>query len=178
MEGHTISQVHHKYRSQLLNSTTSKVIKVLMIGNNPREMGCLSEHLRNFQWKNFNVVATFDLKQGRQLVQSLKPDYILLDAALGEKPLKSWVTQVREKKQTQNIAIAVMKDNNSQLVIPGIQDFLLKDNIVSDTFALTVLNALKMKELENRQKFAGMGTANLPDRLASSLDNHRHSVAT
>lgn len=177
MEGHTISGVHQKYRSQLLNATPSKVIKVLMIGNNPREMGCLSEHLRSFQWKKFTVSATFDLKQGMQLVQSTNPDYILLDGALGEKELKSWVKQIRERKNTQKMAIAVLKDNHTQLVIPGIQDFLLKDSIVSDTFALAVLNALKMKELESRQN-QRLTSSVLPDWQARNITHDQHPLTT
>ena len=43
-------------------------------------------------------------------------------------------------------------DNLTQLLIPGVQDYLLKENIVSDTFAFDVLNAiaLKMQEDENK----------------------------
>ena len=145
------SKVHYKYRSQLLTIPTSKVIKVLMIGNNPREMGCLSDHLRRFAWKKFNVTATFDLKTGWRLAHSQRPDYILLDGSLPAEAIKAWVHDLRRRRAFDQTAIAILKeDNATQLVIPGIQDYLLKDTIVSDTFALTVLNAMRMKVQENR----------------------------
>ena len=145
------SKVHYKYRSQLLTIPTSKVIKVLMIGNNPREMGCLSDHLRRFAWKKFNVTATFDLKRGWRLTHAQRPDYILLDGSLPADAIKAWVHDLRRRRAFDHTAVAILKeDNTSQLVVPGIQDYLLKDNIVSDTFALTVLNAIRMKVQEKR----------------------------
>ncbi len=145
------SKIQYKYRSQLLTIPTSSVIKVLMISNNPREMGCLSDHLRSFAWKKFSVVATFDLKTGWRLAHTHRPDYILVDGSLGAEHIKVWVQALRKRRPFDKTAIAVLKDDNStQLVIPGIQDYLLKDNIVSDTFALTVLNAIRLKVQEKR----------------------------
>lgn len=126
------------------------VIKVLMIGNNPREMGCLSDHLRKFIWKKFKVTATFDLKQGTTLANSQKPDYILLDGSFDQEALSHWVKNLRRSRQFKHTAIALLKENNlEQLVIPGVQDYLLKETIVSDTFALKVINAIRLKVKEN-----------------------------
>lgn len=150
MERFDASKVHYKYRSQLLSTPTAGVIKVLMVSNNPREMGCLSDHLRRFAWKKFNVVATFDLKQGLRLAYSHKPDYILLDGTLDEQMLRDWIRTLRQGKQFNRCAIALLKeDNHTQLIVPGVQDYLLKDSIVSDTFALKVLNAIRIKAQEN-----------------------------
>lgn len=145
------ADIQYKYRSQLLTIPTSGVIKVLMVSNNPREMGCLSDHLRRFAWKKFNVVATFDLKAAWRLAHSHKPDYILIDVSLGTDHIKAWVQAIRKRRPFDHTAIAVLKDDNStQLVIRGIQDYLLKDTIDSDTFALTVLNAIRIKVQEKR----------------------------
>ena len=152
MERLDASKVHYKYRSQLLSTPTPQVIKVLMISNNPREMGCLSDHLRKFTWKKFNVVATFDLKQGQRLAYSHRPHYILLDGSLDQQLLRTWVQTLRKGKQFQHTAIALLKENNrAQLVIPGVQDYLLKDSIVSDTFALKVLSAVRLKIKETKK---------------------------
>ena len=147
------SIIRHKYRNQLLATPATKKIRVLMISNNPREMGCLSIHLRNFRWKQFAVNATFDLKEGWKIAQSFKPDYILLEGSYGESAIRNFTAHIRNRKSTRNATIALLKENNNtELMIPGVQDYLLKDNIVSDTFAFDILNAiaLKMQEDSNR----------------------------
>ena len=145
--------IRHKYRNQLLATPPSKEIKVLMIGNNPREMGCLNIHLRNFRWKRFAVNATFDLKEGRRIAQYFKPDYILIEDSFGEGPIRNFVSQLRSKNSTRSATIALLKaDNLTQLLIPGVQDYLLKENIVSDTFAFDVLNAIALKRQEDENK--------------------------
>jgi|GEM_PF-2583214 len=146
-------KAHYKYRSQLLSLPTSHVIKVLMIGNNPREMGCLSDHLRGYSWKKFSVSATFDLKHGRQLAQSQRPHYILLDHGLDQEELTQWVRTLRRQKSFRHTAIAILKDDNQrELLVPGVQDYLLKESIESDTFALNVLNAIRIRIQELTDK--------------------------
>ena len=116
-------------------------------------MGCLSDHLRNFRWKRFAVNATFDLKEGWKIAQYLKPDYILIDGLFEPEAIKSFIGHIRERKSTQLATVALLKDNRAtELVIPGVQDYLLKDNIILDTFAFDILNAiaLKLKEDERR----------------------------
>ncbi len=157
MDSSANTKAHYKYRSQLLSLPTSNVIKVLMIGNNPREMGCLSDHLRGYTWKKFNVSATFDLKHGMQLAQSQKPHYILLDYELGKRQLTDWVKNLRRQRNFKNTALAVLKDDNkSEILVPGVQDYLLKDAIESDTFALNVLNAIRIRlqELSDKVRMA------------------------
>ena len=147
------SRIRHKYRNQLLATPPSKVIKVLMIGNNPRELGCLSIHLRNFQWKKFAVNATFDLKEGWRIAQYFKPDYILVESAFGEDPIRNFIAEIRQHRSTKMATVALLKeDNGTQLMIPEVQDYLLKDNIVSDTFAFDVLNAISLKMHEDEKQ--------------------------
>ena len=145
--------IRHKYRNQLLATPATKEIRVLMIGNNPREMGCLSNHLRNFRWKRFSVNATFDLKEGWKIAQYFKPDYILLEGSFGKESIKSFIQQIRDRKATKAAIVALLKDNSkTDLVIPGVQDYLLKDNIVSDTFAFDILNAIALKIQEDERR--------------------------
>ncbi|GJM27750.1 MAG: hypothetical protein DHS20C17_03850 [Cyclobacteriaceae bacterium] len=138
--------IRHKYRNQLLATPPSKQIKVLMIGNNPREMGCLSLHLRNFRWKRFVVNATFDLKEGWRIAQYYKPDYVLIEGSFEVDDIKEFINQLRSNKSTKLAIVTLLKENNhTELMIPGVQDYLLKDNIASDTFAFDILNAIAHK---------------------------------
>jgi len=50
-------------------------------------------------------------------------------------------------------SVALLKeDSSTQLMIPGVQDYLLKDNIVSDTFAYDVLNGIVLKMHEDEEQ--------------------------
>lgn len=147
--------IRHKYRNQLLATPPSKEIRVLMIGNNPRELGCLSMHLRNFAWKRFLVNATFDLSEGWKIARYYNPDYILIDGSLSADLIRNFVDQLRNFKATSKTVVALLKESNhSELVITGVQDYLLSDNIASDTFAFDVLNAIAhQKQEESKQVF-------------------------
>ena len=120
-----------------------------MIGNNPRELGCLSLHLRNFRWKRFSVNATFNLKEGWKIAPYFKPDYILIDGSFDSSEIKAFVQNLRSNRATSTGIIALLKeDNHQELMITGVQDYLLKDNIASDTFAFDILNALAHQQTE------------------------------
>ena len=123
-------------------------------------MGCLSDHLRNFRWKRFAVNATFDLTEGWKIAQYFKPDYILIDGLFQPEAIKTFIGQIRERKSTQSATIALLKDNSAtELVIPGVQDYLLKDNIILDTFAFDVLNAIALKIQEDERRVFQLSTA-------------------
>lgn len=139
-----------------------------MIGNNPREMGCLSIHLRNFKWKKFAVNATFDLQEGWRIALYFKPDYILIDGSFGEPLIRNFVDDVREHSSTMMASVALLKeDSSTQLMIPGVQDYLLKDNIVSDTFAYDVLNAIALKMHEDETSPGGTSGTGISKRVVA-----------
>jgi hypothetical protein len=132
----------------------SNEIKTLLIGNNPRELGCLSIHLQNFKWKTFVVRTSFDLNQGWIMAQRFRPDYILVESAFGEMEIKKFLADIRGNKFTKMATVALLKENNAtQLMVPGVQDYLLGDNIESDTFALNVLNAMSLKLQEDQRTY-------------------------
>ncbi len=151
MERSLRSKVHYKYRSQLLTIPTGKVIKILMIGNNPREMGCLAEYLRDFTWKKFNVMATFSLEKGLRLTSFHKFDYILLDADLGHEALQSWIEVVTNRRSSDHTTIAVLKNEQTKQVFAGVHDYLIKDELNSANTALKVLNGMRIKLVKDRE---------------------------
>jgi len=128
----------------------SKSTRVMLIGNNPREMGCLSNFLNRFTWKKFSVVTAFDVAQGLQKLDKFNPDYVMLDEALGHEALQRFTQNVRKNKRFHPTALAILKNTNeSEFMIPGVQDYLLKSNIFSDTLPLTILNAIKLSRRKN-----------------------------
>jgi DNA-binding response OmpR family regulator len=123
-----------------------------MIGNNPREMGCLSVHLRNFAWKRFLVNATFDLTDGWRIAQYYMPDYVLIDGGLSPASIKEFVERLRSSRPMKHTVVAILKESNDlELIIPGVEEYLLKDSIASDTFAFDVLNAIS-RRINEREK--------------------------
>jgi len=125
----------------------------MLIGNNPREMGCLSNFLNQYTWKKFTVTTAFDVTEGLNRFDKFNPDYVMLDEALGHEALQHFTGNIRKKKSLNSTALAILKNTNeSELMIPGVQDYLLKSNIYSDTLPLTILNAIKL----NRRKDALM----------------------
>jgi len=99
------------------------------------------------------VNATFDVDEGWRCAQYFKPDYILIDGSLDTSGIKEFVDHIRAHRVLRQSVIALLKeDNHSELIIPGVQDYLLKDNIESDTFAFDILSAIAHKLQEDRNQ--------------------------
>jgi CheY-like chemotaxis protein len=122
-------------------------LHVLLMGNNPIEMGNMLEKLNQIRGAKIITEIAFDLKSLLERLMKFKPNYILIDDNIGKEELSQTVTALSQKSNTKNIPIAVLKNSNYKESIEAktMLDYLLKNNLSSERLYNTLKNSLRLR---------------------------------
>jgi CheY-like chemotaxis protein len=128
-------------------SKDNEPLQVLLIGNNPIDMGKILEKLSHLRGKKVVTEIAFDLKSILGRLISFKPNYILIDDNIGREELNETVKALTKKNATRNVPIAVLKNSNYQESVgaSAAVDYILKTNFSADSLYSRVRNSLKLK---------------------------------
>ena len=78
-----------------------------------------------------------------------RPNYIFLDDGYPSRQLQKFINRLRRQAVTKDIPVAILKSSNrSQLLINGIQDFLLKENFSAEKVFSAIVNSRKIKRTQ------------------------------
>jgi len=125
-------------------------LHVLLMGNNPIEMGNMLEKLNQIRGSKIVTEIAFDLKSLTERLLKFKPNYILIDDNIGKEELTQTVNVLSQKPRTKNIPIAVLKNSNYQESVETktILDYLLKANLSSERLYNTLKNAIRLRRTQ------------------------------
>jgi len=126
-------------------------LHVLLIGNNPIEMGGVLEKLNKVRGRKIITEIAFDLKSILERLIRFKPNFILIDDNIGRSVLMETINTLSNNRNTKDIPITVLKNSNYQesLVSSSVLDFLLKQNLSPEDLYNTVKNSLKLRRTQN-----------------------------
>lgn len=128
-------------------SDKGKTISVLLIGNNPMELGSLYDTLRYHSGVRFLTETAFNVKDSLMKVIKFKPHCIIIDDNIGKKAVARLVEEVNSDEATSHISIALIKNSNYMAVASsGIQDFLLKTEASAERLHKLVTNSIYLKQ--------------------------------
>lgn len=123
---------------------------VLLIGNNPIEMGKILDNLNRVPGKKIITEIAFDIKGGLERLIKFHPNFILIDDNIGQLELAQTVSTLSTNRRTKDIPITVLKNSNyreSSAPI-GILDYVLKQNLSPELLYSTLKNALKFRRAQ------------------------------
>lgn len=127
----------------------SEPINVLLIGNNPIDMGNVYKYLQKYTKRKVIIDFCFDLKESLMKALQSRPNCILLDDTLGKRIITQFVDDINQNSRTEHIPITLLKSSNyKEVVTSGIQEFLLKENLTSERLYQTIMNAIKFKRTQ------------------------------
>jgi len=128
----------------------SEPLNVLLIGNNPIDMGKTLEKINQIRGRKIITEIAFDLKSIVERLMRFNPNFILIDDNIGRSELEQTVDTLARTRKTKNIPITVLKNSNYQEASPtsGILDYVLKQNFSSDTLYTAVRNSLKFRRTQ------------------------------
>jgi len=116
--------------------------KVLVVGNNPIELGHVFDRLRGIKHKTILTEMAFDLQTILQRLVHFHPQHILIDDNIGISALRIMVDKLHERK-TRNVPITVLKNSNYQETIgAGVMNYILKQNLTSELLYRELINSL------------------------------------
>lgn len=117
--------------------------KVLVVGNNPTELGPVFDQLRGIQGKKVSTEMAFDLRTILQRLIWFRPQHILIDDNIGNLALHDMVARL-QKSRTRNVPITVLKNSNYHEAIGnGVMNYVLKKNLNSELLYKELLNSIQ-----------------------------------
>jgi chemotaxis response regulator CheB len=112
-------------------------IKVLIIGNNPIELGTIKQKLDDNAGQVLLIEYAFDEVSAGKLVERFVPDIILLDDNLGKKAIISTIAALKPKTDA---SITLLKTHNyEKMGLLNVEDFMMKSHLTQ----LGLLESLK-----------------------------------
>jgi hypothetical protein len=132
------------------NSKTTDQLHILLVGNNPIDMGHILQKLNQISSARVITEIAFDVKSILERLMKFKPNYIFIDDNIGKAQLYQTVDALSHRHKTRNIPITVLKNSNYEESYVGesILDYMLKANLSADSIYHTVRNSLRFKKTQ------------------------------
>ncbi len=136
--------------AKIENNKSVEPLHVLLIGNNPIEMGGVLEKLNKVRGQKIITEIAFDLKSILERLIRFRPNFILIDDNIGRSVMMETVNTLSSNSKTKDIPITVLKNSNYQesFVSSSILDYLLKQNLSPEDLYNTVKNSLKFRRTQ------------------------------
>ena len=136
--------------TNLQNTKALDPINILLIGNNPIEMGSVLEKLKQVRGQRIITEIAFDLRSILERLMRFNPNFIFIDDNIGKNELMVTVMSLSANKKTKDIPITVLKNSNyhESLVTSSILDYLLKQNLSPEDLYKTVKNSLRFRKTQ------------------------------
>ncbi len=136
--------------TKIENNKSVQPLHVLLIGNNPIEMGGVLEKLNKVRGQKIITEIAFDLKSILERLIRFRPNFILIDDNIGRSVLMETVNTLSSNSKTKDIPITVLKNSNYQesVISTSILDYLLKQNLSPEDLYNTVKNSLKLRRTQ------------------------------
>ena len=123
--------------------TLNAPVKVLIVGNNPLDLGHIQNHLDKVRETTFNLEFAFSSTDGYQRAMKFVPDCILIDDSLSQKEMKVLVTTIRKNKSLKGIPLTLIKSSNYHSVpLSGFRDFLLRNSLTPSSLQRAIRSVL------------------------------------
>ena len=136
--------------TNLQNSKALDPINVLLIGNNPIEMGSVLDKLKQVRGQRIITEIAFDLRGLLERLMRFSPNFIFIDDNIGRNELMETVKSLSSNKKTKDVPITVLKNSNytESLASSSILDYLLKQNLSPEDLYKTVKNSLRFRKTQ------------------------------
>lgn len=136
--------------TNIQNSKALDPINVLLIGNNPIEMGSVLDKLKQVRGQRIITEIAFDLRGLLERLMRFNPNFIFIDDNIGRNEMMETVKSLSSNKKTKDVPITVLKNSNysESLASTSILDYLLKQNLSPEDLYKTVKNSLRFRKTQ------------------------------
>ena len=125
-------------------------LNVLLIGNNPMEMGTVLDKLKQVRTQKIITEIAFDLRSILERLMRFNPNFIFIDDNIGRSELQETLKQLSSNRKTKDVPITVLKSSNYQeaLGASSVLDYLLKQNLSADSLYNAVKNSFRLRRTQ------------------------------
>lgn len=163
----------HPLQDTLKNVKSSakiKSIKVLLVGNNPLELGQCCRSLINYRTKKFNIETAFSAEECFRKVLKFKPAIIILDDSVGFMNMIEITEKLNKDTRFTTIPVIVIKNSNYHhaTLNEGVDEFIMLDRVLGGELPHLVLETIFNKRIKVRDSKA-LGAASSFEKKLSKL---------
>jgi DNA-binding response OmpR family regulator len=125
-------------------------LNVLLIGNNPMEMGTVLDKLKQVRAQKIITEIAFDLRSILERLMRFNPNFIFIDDNIGRSELQETLKQLSSNRKTKDVPITVLKSSNyhEALGASSVLDYLLKQNLSAEALYNTVKNSFRFRRTQ------------------------------
>ena len=126
-------------------------LNVLLVVNNPIEMGRILDNLNRVPGKKIITEIAFDIRSILERLLKFSPNFILIDDNIGSSELTQAIDALSSNSKTRDIPITVLKNSNyreSGGPSSGILDYLLKQNLSPEVLYNALKNSFKFRRTQ------------------------------
>jgi hypothetical protein len=133
-----------------LLTSAHEPLKILLVGNNPIEMGTVLEKLQQVRSRRIITEIAFDIQTLLQRLVNFNPNFILIDDNIGKEKLASTLDELTSLRKTKDVPITLLKNSNyrESLSSSRILDYILKQNLSADSLYNTIKNSIRLKRTQ------------------------------
>jgi hypothetical protein len=131
-------------------SRSVEPLNVLLIGNNPIDMGRTLEKINQLKGRKIITEIAFDIKSVAERLMTFTPNFILIDDNIGRAEMSLAVETLNKTRKTKNIPITVLKNSNYQesAQTSCVLDYILKQNFSTDSLYNAIRNSLRLRKAQ------------------------------
>lgn len=128
---------------ELQNENSS--LSVLLLGNNPIELSTIQEKLRSSKSANMIADVYFDIKSAFKKILDAEPNSIVIDSSYDKDELNRLIKRINTNQKTAQIPITLLKNENRELALSGVNEYVLKQNLSAENLERAIRNSFRMK---------------------------------
>lgn len=130
--------------------SSKEALQVLLIGNNPMDMGEIIDKLNRVRDNKIITEIAFDFKSIVERLLHFRPHYILIDDNIGMQELNLTVEALCSNRKTKNVPIAILKNSNYDIgfVSSYVLDYVLKKSWSPESLFIGLRNSIKYRKTQ------------------------------
>jgi len=125
-------------------------IRVFLYGNNPADLSNIYDQITSIRKVKFITDYSFDLRGLVNKISSFNPNCLLVDDNMEKSDLKKLFVLLKGNHKTAQIPITIVQNSNKDdKPREGADGFILKHAMTSESLLNTIVNTLKMNNLQD-----------------------------
>src|ERR1700690_1994728 len=126
-----------------------ETLNILVVGNNPTELGHVFECLARIPGKQIVTKIAFDLETIFERLGKFTPTFILIDDNIGRVELKKAVQALLKSRKTKRVPITVLKNSNyHEAINSGVMNYILKKDLTGESLYGAFKNSIRGKRTQ------------------------------
>ena len=136
-------------KTKEVNPSLLEELNVLVVGNNPIDLGRVFDSLNEIPGKRIIIEIAFDLKTILLRLGRFTPNFILIDDNIGKSELHNSVRALVGYRKTKTIPITVLKNSNyHEAISSGVLNYILKSNLTGQSLYNALKNSIKFRQTQ------------------------------